>query len=518
MTTTAKANLVETPPVRPGDPCIMVIFGGSGDLTKRKLVPALYNLAKDHFLAQEFAIVAIARRGLTHETFREKLTQEMEQFTPEPVDPELWRWFTERLYYLSGDLQEPATYQQLRSLLSRIDQEHRTRGNYFFYLATAPEFFSTTVSQLGAAGLTEESNGQWRRVVIEKPFGQDLESARLLNQELRTVLREEQLYRIDHYLGKETVQNILVFRFANGILEPIWNRRYIDHVQITVAERVSVEDRGGYYDHVGALRDMVPNHLMQLISLTAMEPPVSFAADAVRDEQAKVLHAISPFSPEAVLNRAVRGQYGEGEVNGKHVSAYRAEPHVTPTSTTETFVAMKLSIDNWRWADVPFYVRTGKCLSTRTTEIALRFKRAPLLLFRNTPVESLPSNWLIIRIQPDEGIALQFSAKVPGPIMHLGPVDMDFRYTDYFGCRSTTGYERLLYDCMMGDQTLFQRADMVEAGWSIVEPLLDLWKALPPRAFPNYAAGTWGPKEADELLHQDGRQWRAINNKAEEPC
>jgi glucose-6-phosphate 1-dehydrogenase len=354
--------------------------------------------------------------------------------------------------------------------------------------------------------------------VIEKPFGQDLESARRLNRELRTVLREEQLYRIDHYLGKETVQNILVFRFANGILEPVWNRRYIDHVQITVAERVGVEDRGGYYDHVGALRDMVPNHLMQLISLTAMEPPVSFAADAVRDEQAKVLHAISPFSPEAVLNRAVRGQYGEGEINGKHVPAYRAEPHVAPTSTTETFAAMKLSIDNWRWADVPFYVRTGKCLSTRMTEIALRFKRAPLLLFRDTPVESLSSNWLIIRIQPDEGIALQFSAKVPGPIMRLGAVDMDFRYTDYFGCTSTTGYERLLYDCMMGDQTLFQRADMVEAGWSIVEPLLDLWKALPPRAFPNYPAGTWGPKEADELLHQDGRQWRAINAKTGEPC
>lgn len=517
MTTTAQANPAETLSIRPGDPCVMVIFGGSGDLTKRKLIPALYNLAKDHFLAREFAIVAIARRGLTHETFREKLTQEMEQFAMGPIDPGLWRWFTERLYYLSGDLQETTTYQQLQSLLSRIDQEHGIRGNYFFYLATAPEFFSTTVSQLGAAGLTQENNGQWRRVVIEKPFGRDLESARLLNHELRTVLREEQLYRIDHYLGKETVQNILVFRFANGILEPIWNRRYIDHVQITVAERVGVEDRGGYYDHVGALRDMVPNHLMQLISLTAMEPPVSFAADAVRDEQAKVLHAISPFSPEAVLNRAVRGQYGEGEVNGKHVPPYRAEPHVAPTSTTETFVAMKLAIDNWRWADVPFYVRTGKCLRMRTTEIALRFKRAPLLLFRDTPIESLASNWLVIRIQPDEGIALQFSAKVPGPIMRLGAVNMDFRYTDHFGCTATTGYERLLYDCMLGDQTLFQRADMVEAGWSIVEPLLDLWQALPPRAFPNYTAGAWGPKEADELLRQDGRQWHDVNNKAGEP-
>jgi glucose-6-phosphate 1-dehydrogenase len=513
MTTTATANLAETPPVRPGDPCVMVIFGGSGDLTKRKLIPALYNLAKDHFLSHEFAVVGIARRGLTHETFRERLTQEIEQFAMGPVDPGLWRWFTERLYYLSGDLQETTTYQQLQSLLARIDQEHGTRGNYFFYLATAPEFFSAIVPRLGAAGLTQENNGQWRRVIIEKPFGQDLESARLLNHELRTVLREEQLYRIDHYLGKETVQNILVFRFANGILEPIWNRRYIDHVQITVAERVGVEDRGGYYDHAGALRDMVPNHLMQLISLTAMEPPVSFAADAVRDEQAKVLRAISPFSPEAVLNRAIRGQYGEGGLNGKHIPAYRAEPNVSPASATETFVAMKLAIDNWRWADVPFYIRTGKCLPTRMTEIALRFKRAPLLLFRDTPVESLSSNWLILRIQPDEGIALRFSAKVPGPVMRLGSVDMDFRYTDYFGCTSSTGYERLLYDCIMGDQTLFQRADMVEAGWSIVQPLLDVWRALPPRAFPNYAAGTWGPKEADELLQQEGRQWRDINNK-----
>jgi glucose-6-phosphate 1-dehydrogenase len=518
MSTTATVNQTETQPVRPGDPCVMVIFGGSGDLTKRKLIPALYNLAKDHFLAQEFAVVGIGRRSLTHESFREKLTQEMEQSVMASRDLELWRWLTERLSYLSGDLQETNTYQQLHKLLTDIDQKHGTRGNYFFYLATAPEFFSTIVQQLGAAGLTQENNGQWRRVIIEKPFGQDLESARLLNRELRTVLREEQMYRIDHYLGKETVQNLLVFRFANGFLEPVWNRRYIDHVQITVAERVGVEDRGGYYDHAGALRDMVPNHLMQLLSLTAMEPPVSFAADAVRDEQAKVLHAIPRFSPEEVLNSTVRGQYGEGVVDGKRIPAYRAEPHIAPASTTETFVAIKLLIDNWRWADVPFYLRTGKCLPTRATEIALRFKRAPFLLFRDTSVESLSSNWLVIRIQPDEGIALQFSAKIPGPVMRLGAVEMDFRYADAFGCTPSTGYERLLYDCMMGDQTLFQRADMVEAGWSIVEPLLDVWKALPPRAFPNYAAGTWGPKDADELLHREGRQWRDINTKAGEPC
>ncbi len=512
MSTTATVNPTEAPRVRPSDSCIMVIFGGSGDLTKRKLIPALYNLAKDHFLAQEFAVVGIGRRSLTHDAFREKVTQDLDQSISPSGDLEQRRWLAERLYYLSGDLQETSTYQQLQKLLADLEQKHGVGGNYFFYLATAPEFFSTIVQQLGAVGLTEENNGHWRRVIIEKPFGQDLTSARLLNSELRTVLRENQIYRIDHYLGKETVQNLLVFRFANGILEPIWNRRYIDHVQITVAERVGVEDRGGYYDHAGALRDMIPNHLMQLISLTAMEPPVSFAADAVRDEQAKVLHAISPFSPEAVLNRAVRGQYDEGAVNGKHVSPYRAEPNVAPTSTTETFVAMKLLIDNWRWADVPFYVRTGKCLPTRATEIALRFKRAPLLLFRDTPVESLSSNWLIIRIQPDEGIALQFSAKIPGPVMRLGGVEMDFRYEDYFGCTSSTGYERLLYDCMAGDQTLFQRADMVEAGWSIVEPVLDVWKALPPRTFPNYAAGAWGPKEADELLQQEGRRWRALGS------
>jgi glucose-6-phosphate 1-dehydrogenase len=518
MATTATANLTEAQPVRPGDPCVMVIFGGSGDLTKRKLIPALYNLARDHFLAQEFAVVGIARRSLTHEIFREKLTQEMEQFAMGPRDPELWRWFTERLYYLSGDLQETTTYQQLQKLLTSIDQEHGTRGNYFFYLATTPDFFSTTVQQLGVAGLTHEDNGQWRRVIIEKPFGHDLESARALNYDIRAVLDERQIYRIDHYLGKETVQNILVFRFANGILEPVWNRRYIDHIQITVAERVGVEDRGGYYDHAGALRDMVPNHLMQLLSLTAMEPPISFAADAVRDEQAKVLHAIPPFTPEEVLNCTVRGQYGEGTVNGKRLPAYRSEPNVAPTSATETFVALKLSIDSWRWADVPFYLRTGKYLPTRATEIALRFKRAPLLLFRDTPVESLSSNWLIIRIQPDEGIALRFSAKIPGPVMRLGAVEMDFRYADYFGCTPSTGYERLLYDCMIGDQTLFQRADMVEAGWDIVEPLLEVWKALPPRAFPNYAAGTWGPTEADELLKQEGRQWRDVGSQAEEPC
>jgi glucose-6-phosphate 1-dehydrogenase len=363
------------------------------------------------------------------------------------------------------------------------------------------------VEQLAAVGLMEEGQN-WRRVIIEKPFGHDLESARALNQQLLHVATEKQIYRIDHYLGKETVQNILALRFANGIFEPIWNRRYIDHVQISVAETVGVEQRGSYYDKAGALRDMVPNHIMQLISLTAMEPPVSFRADAVRDEQGKILHAIQPLSSEDVLSKTVRGQYGEGVSDGKRVPAYRAEEDVPGESRTETFVAMKLQIDNWRWADVPFYLRTGKHLAAQTTQIVIQFRRAPFVLFRDTPVETLMPNQLVLHIQPEEGISLQFAAKVPGPAMRLGAVDMNFEYSDYFGQQPSTGYERLLHDCMIGDATLFQRADMVEAGWCVVSPVLDVWKALPPRNFPNYAAGTWGPKDADDLMEHDGRHWR----------
>jgi glucose-6-phosphate 1-dehydrogenase len=328
-----------------------------------------------------------------------------------------------------------------------------------------------------------------------------------LNRELTHVLNERQIYRIDHYLGKETVQNILVFRFSNGIFEPIWNRRYIDHVQITVAESLGVELRGGYYDRAGCLRDMVPNHILQLVTLTSMEPPISFQADAVRDEQAKILHAIQQLTPEDVLTRAVRGQYGDGHEEGHPVAGYRAEPNVDSASTTETFVALKLSIDNWRWADVPFYIRTGKRLASRATEIAIQFRRAPFVLFRETPVEHLTPNLLVMHIQPEEGISLRFGAKIPGPIVRVGSVDMDFHYTDYFGSEPSTGYERLLYDCMIGDATLFQRADMVEAGWSVVQPILDVWRALPPRNFPNYPSGSWGPKEADELIRRDGRSW-----------
>src|SRR6185295_16005956 len=389
-------------------------------------------------------------------------------------------------------------------------KQYGTEANYLFYLATAPKFFAPIVQQLGKAGLSDQKDGCWRRVVIEKPFGHDLDSAKALNRDVKAVLAENQIYRIDHYLGKETVQNILVFRFDNAIFEPIWNRRYIDHVQITNAETVGVEQRGGYFDTAGTLRDMVPNHLMQLLSLTTMESPVSFQADAVRNEQAKVLHAIQPLDSEDVLHSSVRGQYGDGTMAGESAPAYRSEPGVAPESRTETFAALKLSIDNWRWAGVPFYLRTGKRMAKRHTEITIQFRKTPFTIFRHAPVHELHTNRLVIQIQPTEGISLSFGAKVPGPVLRVGSVDMSFEYSKYFNADAYTGYEVLLYDCMIGDATLFQRADMVEAGWTVVDPVLDVWKVLPPRKFPNYAAGTWGPKAADELLEQDGRSWRTI--------
>jgi glucose-6-phosphate 1-dehydrogenase len=493
---------------RPADPCVMVIFGAGGDLTGRKLMPALYNLAKADLLSREFAIVGLSHGAMSTDQFRQKVTADMKHYAGGDVDQDIVEWFCKRLYYLSGEFDDKKVYSQLKDFLQKVDQDHATHSNFFFYLATAPSFFGPIVEQLAAAGLMEESNQHWRRVIIEKPFGHDLDSARILNQQLLKVAKEKQIYRIDHYLGKETVQNILAFRFANGIFEPIWNRRYIDHVQISVAETVGVEGRGSYYDQAGALRDMVPNHIMQLISLTSMEPPISFHADAVRDEQAKILHAIQLWSSEEVLTKTVRGQYGPGIINGQHAPGYREEEDVPPDSKTETFVAMKLLIDNWRWADVPFYLRTGKRLAAQNTHIVIQFRRAPFVLFRDTPVENLMPNQLVLHISPEEGISLQFAAKVPGPIMRLGAVDMNFEYADYFGLQPSTGYERLLHDCMIGDQTLFQRADMVEAGWCVVSPALDVWKALPPRNFPNYAAGSWGPKEADDLLERDGRHWR----------
>jgi glucose-6-phosphate 1-dehydrogenase len=498
----------DTRAARPAAPCTMVIFGASGDLTKRKLLPALYNLRQAGLLSDHFAVVGVARSPMTDDEFRRRAKEDLDGCDEGHSDPAVVDWLVLRLHYMRLDAASPASYGELATRIATVDKDHGTGENVLYYLATAPDLFAETVRQLGDAGLMAEEGDHWRRVIVEKPFGHDLESARALNRDLLAVLDENQLYRIDHYLGKETVQNILAFRFGNGIFEPIWNRRYIDHVQITAAEKVGVEARGPYYNASGALRDMVPNHLFQLITLTAMEPPISFQADAVRDEQSKILHAIQPFSEEDVLRRTVRGQYGAGTVNGAKQRAYRSEDKVPPDSNTETFVALELYIDNWRWADVPFFLRTGKMLPKRETEVTIQFKRAPFVLFRDTPVETLAPNQLVIHIQPDEGISLSFSAKIPGPQLRLGNVNMRFDYNDYFGERANTGYERLLYDAMLGDATLFQRADMVEAGWSVVQPILDVWKALPPRRFPNYAAGSWGPADAVELIARGGRQWR----------
>jgi glucose-6-phosphate 1-dehydrogenase len=493
---------------RPADRCVMVIFGASGDLTSRKLLPALFNLGRNNLLPREFAILGFAIDALSEDDFRKLVRDHLREYAGAPEDCSLCDWLADHSYYLQGDFKSAADFGRIKDKLAELEERHKTQGTVFYYLATLPQFFSEIARQLGEAGLTSEEQGKWRRLIIEKPFGSDLESAKGLNRDLAKYLKERQIYRIDHYLGKETVQNILIFRFSNGIFEPVWNRRYIDHVQITVAESIGIERRGPYYERAGALRDMIPNHILQLVSLTAMEPPISFEANAVRDEQSKVLHAIQPLSPEDVLLRAIRGQYGEGTVGQEHGVGYRSEQMVDPHSTTESFVALKLSVDNWRWADVPFYVRTGKRLPKRVTEIAIQFRRAPLMLFRDTPVENLTPNLLIMRIQPDEGISLRFGAKIPGAHVRVGAVTMDFQYADYFGTEPSTGYERLLYDCMIGDATLFQRSDMVEAGWSVVEPVLDVWRALPPRTFPNYPAGSWGPKEADDLMKKDGRKWR----------
>ena len=486
-------------------PCVFVLFGASGDLTKRKLIPALFNLVKAKLLPDTFAILGVSVDDLDVEAFRKQISE----FLP-TNDPNALQWLYSRLHYERGDFADANLFVRLRERLVAIDTEFRTEGNYLFYMATAPKFFAPVVQQLGRAELSRQDNGRWRRVVIEKPFGTDLESAKTLNRDIKSVLQENQIYRIDHYLGKETVQNIMVFRFDNAIFEPIWNRRYIDHVQITNAETVGVERRGAYFDNAGTLRDMVPNHVMQLLSLTAMESPVSFSADAVRNEQAKVLHSLQPLNSEDVLEYSVRGQYGDGSIGEERVPRYRSEPGVSPESRTETFVALKLNIDNWRWADVPFYFRTGKRLAKRHTEIAIQFKRMPFELFRNAPSHRGHTNTLVIQIQPAEGISLSFGAKIPGPVLRVGSVDMSFEYSKYFGADAYTGYEVLLYDCMIGDATLFQRADMVEAGWTVIDPVLDVWKALPPRKFPNYAAGTWGPAESDRLLEADNRQWRKI--------
>ena len=497
---------------QPGDPCAVAIFGASGDLAKRKLFPAVLNLKRSGLLRDEFAVIGLATSEMSTEAFRERLTGDLRTFAPQDVDSDLWKWLCERTYYIPGNFRSDELYPRLAAALQDAESRHGTRGNVVHYLATPPDFFGDIVERLGAAALTAEAPGTFRRVIVEKPFGHSYDSARELNARLRKTVAEPQIYRIDHYLGKETVQNLLVFRFANGIFEPIWNRRYIDHVQITVAETVGVEQRGRYYEQAGALRDMVPNHLLQLLALTAMEPPSSFQAEAVRDEKTKVLRAIQPMSAEEVLVRAVRGQYGAGG-DPQHPSAdYRSEPRVDPASSTETFVALKLLVDNWRWADVPFYVRTGKRLAAHHTEITITFRRPPHRLFAGTEIADFAPNVLVLHLQPDEGISLTFEAKVPGPVVRTGGVEMSFNYADHFGRTPSTGYETLLYDCICGDPTLFQRADSVETGWSVVEPILDVWRALPARSFPNYAAGTWGPKESDDLLARDGRAWRRASD------
>jgi len=493
---------------RLADPCVMVVFGATGDLMRRKLVPALYNLARGGLLPDNFAVVGTSRSTLSTEEFRERMGKAVREFVSGTLNDETWSWLEQRLSYIPGNFKDESAYPALVEHVESVAEEFKTGGNALIYLASAPSFFAPIAENLAAAGMVVESEGRWRRVIVEKPFGRDLESARALNTRLAAVLDERQIYRIDHYLGKETVQNLLVFRLANGIFEPIWNSRFVDHVEITVAETLGVEGRGGYYDKAGALRDMVPNHVFQLISLMAMEPPISFEADAVRDEQVKVVRAIRAPTPEEVLTQMVRGQYSAGSIDGRDLPDYRSESDVDPESSTETFVAMKLSIENWRWNGVPFYIRVGKALTRRVTEIVIEFKRPPFLLFRDTPIERLPRNRLVINVQPEEGISLHFGVKVPGTVLQLGGVDMNFCYLEHFGKNPATGYERLLYDCMLGDQTLFQRSDLLDASWRVVDPVLDVWKALPAREFPNYAAGSFGPAAADELLTEDGRRWR----------
>ena len=488
--------------------CTMVIFGGGGDLTRRLLVPAIYNLVAAELLDEGFSIVAVDWSELDSDGLRRQLGETMRLFVAQrrasaaELRQDDWDWLSQRISFLRGGFDDPQTYQALSSVCGV--------ANCVFYLAVAARFFAPIVGQLEAAGLTRETGTRYRRVVVEKPFGSDFASARALNAQLRNVLDESQIYRIDHYLGKETVQNILALRFSNGFFEPLWNRQNIDHVQITAAETVGVEKRGRFYETTGALRDMVPNHIMQLLAMVAMEAPTSFDADAVRDEKSKVMAAVHRLASGDV----VRGQYAAGQIAGRSMAGYRDEPDVAPDSRTETFVAMKLMIDNWRWAGVPFYMRTGKRLTQRKTEIAIHFKQAPYALFRETPVEKLTPNIMVLQIQPSEGVTMQFSAKMPGPTVKLGGVRMKFDYADWFQEGPSTGYETLIYDCLIGDATLFQRADNVEAGWSVVQPALDAWAAdqsMPHGELQPYAAGKAGPAAADALLARDGRHWLRLN-------
>ena len=516
MTTIATdaATIAKCFPDHRPSPATMAIFGAAGDLTKRLIVPALYNLVRGGKLPDGFAIIGIDHNDQTTEEWCQSLTEMMQAFARAggrerqggAIDQQAWSWLTRRMHYMRGDFTQPETYRQLGELLT--DQTGRQGGsaNALFYLAVGDRFFGPVIDQLGRAGLVRQSDNAWRRVVIEKPFGHDLASAEALNAQILKVLSEDQIYRIDHFLGKETVQNITVLRFANGIFEPLWNRDHIDHVEITATETLGVEGRGRFYEKTGALRDMVPNHLFQLLAMIGMEPPISFDADAVRAKKTELFQAIHPISP----TDAVRGQYGAGVVLDKKVRDYRHEPDVAPDSSTETYVALKLGIDNWRWAGVPFYLRTGKSLCARNTEIAVQFRQAPYALFRDTPVDRLPANILMLRIQPDEGLSLSFSAKRPGAEIEIDGVDMDFAYRDYFAPVASVGYETLIYDCLIGDATLFQRADTVEAAWCAVQGLLEAWARTPADDFPNYAAGSTGPAAADRLLARDKHAWLPI--------
>jgi len=499
---------------RPADPCCCVIFGASGDLTHRLIVPALYNLGAGGLLPDGFSVIGVARTEQSSEAFRNDLKESLRKFATRQVDEAVAGRLFGCVSYLQGDGDDPQTYQRLGQELERIERECPTGGNRLFYLATPPQAFAPIGCHLGRSGLARQQNREqneaWRRVIVEKPFGTDLASARALNRKLLEVLEERQIYRIDHYLGKETVRNIMVLRFANGLFEPIWNRDHIDHVQITVAESLAVERRGRFYDATGALRDMVPNHLFQLLSLVAMEPPSRIDATSVRSDKTELLDATQVPSEAEALRNSVRAQYTAGRMGNRAIADYRKAEGVNGDSTTETYVALKLMIDNWRWAGVPFYLRTGKALRSKRTEVAIKFKQAPFAMFRDTPVDRLAQNFLVLGIQPDECISLQFNAKVPGPAIEIAGVDMTFKYEDYFEVAPSTGYETLIYDCMIGDAILFQRADGIEAGWRIVQPFLDAWRNADGQGLATYQAGSEGPDAANELLTRDGRRWRPI--------